>query len=27
LLRDTKLSNKRYQYHLLMMQAAYWPYM
>lgn len=26
LLRDTKLSNKRYQHHLLMMQAAYWPY-
>ena len=27
LLRDTKLSSKRYQHHLLMMQAAYRPYM
>ena len=27
LLRDTKLSSKRYQHHLLIMQAAYRPYM
>lgn len=26
LLRDTKLSNKRYRHHLLMMQAACRPY-